>query len=269
MTIDDEGFRTNDGTAPTAGASILVTGDSFTFGDQVSNNETWAACLERKTGRETDNGGVFGFGAAQALKRAVIETGKRPYGAVVWSVLVGGDFERDQMDYRIGFPRPAVVKTASGVGWAPVSDPKAPGTRYNPTGERFWPVLAYDHSLIAATLMDRLMDVGNLTGDRLQTVHPDAAPVDEIIEWSIGYFAGMDVAERVLVMQYREDTGREEVVRQRRLITKVAARHPAIRLVDTFDAVTKDDVAKVWNEHHTAFGNELVCQAVAGAFATK
>jgi hypothetical protein len=65
-----------------------VVGDSFTFGDQVSNHETWPACLERKTGTGVANAGVFGYGGAQSVLRARLETGRRTYGLVILSVLV-------------------------------------------------------------------------------------------------------------------------------------------------------------------------------------
>jgi hypothetical protein len=77
LAITNDGFRLNNlGMAPHV-TDVLVVGDSFTFGDEVSNSETWPACLERKLNRGVDNGGVFGYGAAQSLLRASIELGKK------------------------------------------------------------------------------------------------------------------------------------------------------------------------------------------------
>ena len=50
VTIRSDGFRSNGPEPPLLAANVLVVGDSFTFGDQVSDNETWPACLERKLG---------------------------------------------------------------------------------------------------------------------------------------------------------------------------------------------------------------------------
>ena len=51
VTIRKDGFRSNGSEPPPLLADVLVVGDSFTFGDNVSDNETWPACLERKLGQ--------------------------------------------------------------------------------------------------------------------------------------------------------------------------------------------------------------------------
>ena len=69
VTIDADGFRSN-GEPPPAGRALIAVGDSFTFGDQVSDHETWPAHLERGLGRRVRNGGVFGYSLTQAILRA-------------------------------------------------------------------------------------------------------------------------------------------------------------------------------------------------------
>ena len=110
VTITKEGFRTNGDTRFDLENEILAVGDSFTFGDQVANDETWPACLERKIKRGVANGGVSGYGAAQALERAKIELKTHRYKTIILSILVRSDFERD---------RSAVIKTPNGLAWSP------------------------------------------------------------------------------------------------------------------------------------------------------
>lgn len=73
VTILPDGVRAN-GPSPGAEAAnrrpILAVGDSFTFGDQVSDDETWPAQLERLSGVPVINGGVFGYGIDQSYLRA-------------------------------------------------------------------------------------------------------------------------------------------------------------------------------------------------------
>ncbi len=70
VTTLDFGLRSNGGPRPENEKSILVVGDSFAFGDQVSDNETWSAVLEKNTGIPVLNGGVCGYGIDQMIHRA-------------------------------------------------------------------------------------------------------------------------------------------------------------------------------------------------------
>ena len=54
---------------PAPGRPIVTVGDSFTFGDEVMDHETWPAQLEQRLGRRVVNGGVLGYGIDQAFLR--------------------------------------------------------------------------------------------------------------------------------------------------------------------------------------------------------
>ena len=71
VTIVDHGVRSN-GNGETKlrdGSPILAIGDSFTFGDEVSNTETWPSILERLLKKKVINAGVFAYGIDQAFIR--------------------------------------------------------------------------------------------------------------------------------------------------------------------------------------------------------
>jgi GNAT superfamily N-acetyltransferase len=94
VTIDAEGFRSN-GRLPagfpetgsgTAKAPILTVGDSFTFGDQVDDDETWPAYLEAILGRPVLNGGVFGYSLGQSVLRAEEILARMPADYLIVSV---------------------------------------------------------------------------------------------------------------------------------------------------------------------------------------
>jgi hypothetical protein len=74
VTIRADGTRSNgrasDSNPPNGPELIVAVGDSFTFGDEVSDADTWPAVLERLTGIRTVNGGVFGYGIDQSYLRA-------------------------------------------------------------------------------------------------------------------------------------------------------------------------------------------------------
>lgn len=70
VSIDADGFRSNGQRRPDGARPIVAVGDSFTFGDQVHDHESWPAALERELDRPTLNAGVFGYSLGQAVLRA-------------------------------------------------------------------------------------------------------------------------------------------------------------------------------------------------------
>src|SRR5262249_3918896 len=67
-----DGFRPTStdrgGDAP--GVPILAAGDSYTYGEEVGDNETWPAQLQRLTNQRVLNAGASGYGFDQSVLRA-------------------------------------------------------------------------------------------------------------------------------------------------------------------------------------------------------
>jgi hypothetical protein len=70
VTILLNGLRSNGGTPPKSDMRILAVGDSYTFGGQVGDAETWPAALERRMAVPVLNGGVCGYGVGQTVMRS-------------------------------------------------------------------------------------------------------------------------------------------------------------------------------------------------------
>ena len=71
ITIDADGLRISGMVAQTSSiAPILAVGNSFTFGLDVADTETWPAQLQLISGRRVLNGGVSGYGFDQIVLRA-------------------------------------------------------------------------------------------------------------------------------------------------------------------------------------------------------
>jgi hypothetical protein len=67
----DHGLRSNGNEQPSADRPlILAVGDSYTFGDEVADHETWPAIFEREHGVRMLNAGVSSFGIDQMVMRA-------------------------------------------------------------------------------------------------------------------------------------------------------------------------------------------------------
>jgi hypothetical protein len=85
---------------PPGRSRILVLGDSFTFGQDVSDDETYASLLERSLkGVDVMNLGVHGYGHDQMLI-SLQEVGPRVHPDVVLLGFVRLDMERNLMDFR-------------------------------------------------------------------------------------------------------------------------------------------------------------------------
>ncbi len=258
LTITQEGFRANDSPSDYGRSKVLVVGDSFTFGEQVANYETWPACLERMLEVGVDNGGVTGYGAAQAFKRATLLLSGKDYASVVLAVVVGDDFLRDQMQYVWGRPRPALVNSSDGLAWSEVADPMKPGTMFNPGDPNPILVLLYERSLLFATAIDRSIPELVFRWAAYKEMHPYAADLESIIEWTLKEFSQLSVPSRILLLQYWHDIDRKEMLAERELILKHASTLP-ITVVDTLDVLRDSDHSLVWAGHHTPLGNSLVC----------
>jgi hypothetical protein len=80
-------------------------GDSLTFGDEVSDQETWPALLEQLTRVRTFNGGVFGYGVDQSTLRA-LDLAKRFAPKTIILELIVDDINRTQLSQRTGVKKP-------------------------------------------------------------------------------------------------------------------------------------------------------------------
>jgi hypothetical protein len=108
MEILEDGFRSNgEGALSAAGPTrdIIAVGDSFTFGDQVTNHETWPAQLEKRLARSVTNAGVYNYGIDQSALRAKILLSKYRPKLLIISVYTE-DLVRAQLSVSKGLAKP-------------------------------------------------------------------------------------------------------------------------------------------------------------------
>ena len=98
LTIEADSTRSN-GAPPPPGLPILAVGDSFTFGDEVGDADTWPAQLEQELAVPVRNGGVFGYGLDQITLRAEQLMAQGNVSALVVSI-VPNDVMRCEYAYR-------------------------------------------------------------------------------------------------------------------------------------------------------------------------
>ncbi len=96
--VDPEGFRRSGGSPAASQRPIITVGDSFTFGDEVADHETWAAHLETILDRRVLNAGAGAYGIDQAFLRAegLLE---RRQPALVILAFISDDINRTEFSF--------------------------------------------------------------------------------------------------------------------------------------------------------------------------
>jgi hypothetical protein len=194
------GIRVNPNFTPTStGGAILAVGDSFVFGDAVSDDQTWPAILERQLNRPVTNGGVSGYGTAQAVLRAETLSKGAHYSLVILSILVGG---------RLDLDRDRNVTTGNSRMYRPVvirDDGKLRQTTVNESRRIFsgnficahpWAAEVFFWSHVAKLFFSKLGYNG-----RCDVPHPKAATIDQILDFAVAHLVALP-AKTAIVIQY-------------------------------------------------------------------
>jgi hypothetical protein len=169
ITILEDGIRSNgSGEVRDATEPILAVGDSFTFGDQVSDWETWPAQLEKLSGRRVINGGVFGYGIDQAFLRARRLLSRYRFSTVIFS-FIPDDIRRCQMSVMWSEAKPYFDfndgrLTLENVPIPPPALPSPKGSGLLVALEHSRPFIALEHSQLVHSVMIRLFPEWWVTG---------------------------------------------------------------------------------------------------------
>jgi hypothetical protein len=97
-TVEASGVRSNGRAISTASRPVLAVGDSFTFGDEVEDGETWAAHLEEILNKRVVNAGVGAYGIDQAFLRAELLWDTYDPDVVILS-FISDDINRTEYSY--------------------------------------------------------------------------------------------------------------------------------------------------------------------------
>jgi hypothetical protein len=107
ISYDARGYRRT----PSAGASnpalppLLVVGDSYAHGDELTDSQTWAALFQPLTGRRTVNAGVSGYGLDQIVLRTERAAADVKPAALVLA-FIADDLRRSEMKRVWGAEKP-------------------------------------------------------------------------------------------------------------------------------------------------------------------
>lgn len=157
ISIDEAGFRINGNDSVASRPLVLALGDSFTFGLESADGETWPALLEARLGSRVLNAGVTAYGFDQVVLRAcALVPLLRPELLIV--CLVADDVRRCQYAYRWGSRKP----------WFVPDDGAPDGLRL--CGQ---PVPADEHPRARFATLRKLLSYSHLADALLQRAAPE------------------------------------------------------------------------------------------------
>jgi lysophospholipase L1-like esterase len=265
--IGADGLRVTGDALPGAlpGAPILAVGDSYTYGEEVTDAETWPAHLQALLGRRVLNAGVAGFGFDQIVLRAEALAPALHPSAIVVS-FIADDLRRTEFARLWSADKP----------WFDIADgklvlrgvPVPPRTDPRRTLSFAQKTLGY--SYLVDFVMRRLDLLEDWFGDHVR-VHP-AGTGEQIACRLTRRLAALQKesgAPLLLVAQYDPYVfktaafGQEQRGITGRLLD--CARAQGLKVLDTFDAIEKSgDPAGLYGQWHmNDKGNALMAARIA------
>lgn len=249
-----------------ATAKVLTVGDSFTFGDQVNNDQTWQSCINKnQTQIELLNGGVGGYGSLQALKRAGRLLKDNRYDGLILSIVSYDDIIRDRMDYMMGFPSPSLIKDQKEkLLFAPAPSPNIAGSKFSiseNTSPNRLEKFIYKYSLLANKLNPSFTQIQARQLTRYARNNASNQEVMQSIIEEINELSSRHDIPILIVIQYGDNQHNFYTSARHQLLDQLNEQN--INYTDTWEAINQPkDRSLVWQVHHTPYGNEIVCKSI-------
>jgi lysophospholipase L1-like esterase len=250
-----------------SGAPILAVGDSYTYGEEVTDAETWPAHLQRLTGQRVLNAGVAGYGFDQIVLRAEkLVPALRPSAVVV--SFIADDLRRAESSRLWSADKPyfdidSGVLVLRNVPVPPRTDPRRTLSIAQKT-------LGY--SYLVDFVLRRLNLLEDWFGDHIR-VHPPGTgeKIACLLTGRLRELQQASGAPLLLVAQYDPYVFKTAAIgeEQRRITGRLlaCARAYGLKVLDTFDAIAKSDapLSLYGQWHMNDKGNALIAEAIAGA----
>jgi len=264
LTIEADGLRRTG--EQVAGAPILAVGDSFTYGDEVNDGQTWPAQLQLLTGRRVLNGGVSGYGFDQIVLRAEQLAAKYKPNAIVVS-FIADDIRRTEMRRLWSADKPYFViedgkPALRGVPVPPRADPASTLS--------FWQwTLGY--SYLVEVILRRLDQLHDWYGDHKRVAAPGTGEhLSCLLTARLAELQKRSAAKVIVLAEYDPVVWDDPAfaAEQRRMTAGLldCAAKAGLTTIDSFDALASTGAPKklyvTW--HMNEPGNRLIAGLVAG-----
>ncbi len=269
VSIGANGVRGNGQPSPVRSRPlVLAIGDSFTYGDQVADNQTWPADLERRLKTPVINAGVFGYGIGQSYLRAGQLTDILKPDLLLFGI-IPEDVKRVELSTRMGAAKPVYDVQGERLTLQPPDQAQA--------------LLASDTYALMRNFLggfQRLFGYSFLIHETMMRMYPEA--------WLSNRFSlrvhdrGVAVSCRLMVEIAKLPTAQKAIVAQYPAPYVVAenapqefrevlacARRAGLTVIDSFAALRtrfeadKLAFSKLYGGHMTAAGNAFTAGLIA------
>lgn len=261
----DYGLRSTGIPIKTGNKRIMAIGDSFTWGDQVGDDETWPAYLQQKTKTTVFNAGVSGYGLDQSILRAeALAPLLRPTHIVF--EFIAHDIIRCGWGKAWGLPKPYFLIKDNDLVLHNVPVPSLILNTQPKLGfTRDWLGRSYLANAILFRIAPSwwLADLGYTFLEVGQQQDEVACHLIKRLK-RLSHKTGIKI---LLVAQYEENLSPQEIDRTKKLLVCATAR--GITTLDLLPLMTamrnkgKETYSRFISWHHTATGNELIAENIA------
>jgi GDSL-like Lipase/Acylhydrolase family len=261
VNVDDNGLRKNGSLMTPPGPPILAVGDSFTWGSQVGDDQSWPAHLEQMLGRRVLNAGVNGYGVDQIVMRAErLVPIHRPVVVVV--AIIGDDIKRCAYAYRHRRWRPYYTVNGDSLELHNVPIPREAPALAPKSGFRN----LLRHSYLADYFLKRLAPEWWLLDEGTLQVHRDDERVAILL---MDRLASLQRLTGVPILFVVERATPVEVPHVRRVIAR--AKNQGLQVLDVSETVLKlskrsagtPEAFSFGLNHLTSLGNRWVADRIA------
>jgi len=270
VSFDADGLRRTD-EAPDRG-TILAVGDSFTSGDEVDDDQTWPAHLQRLLGRRVLNGGVSGYGLDQIVLRAErIVPQKRPTVLVV--SFIADDVLRTEMRRRWSAEKPYFDIEGGALVLRNV-----PIQRADPRTSLDFLERTLGYSFLFDFVMRRLGVLDAWHGDHVRVLPSGMGEkISCLLTHRLADLQRRSGVHVLVVAQYDPFVWQNAsfAAEQRRLTKGVldCSRQQGLEVLDSFDALAANDgkgaPGSLYGQWHmNDAGNRLTARLIAGALGS-
>ena len=279
ITINHLGFRENENKEIQFknNKKILVTGDSFVFGSQVSNDQTWPSYLEQIIKIKVFNGGQPAYSSAQSLRKAIIMSRKYDFDYFIWSFIYE-DFDRDEtMNFLIKKNNTIQFNEYKNIG----SDlnKKKNKNLYLFLKEIFFTVYLIDREILKKISIFNQNDENKNKYKSLldfSNNYTTSYTPREEIEFLINEFKKIEIDNKYILIQHTDFSKNTEKKiidlrkknynnKYKKLIYELANINQ-IQIIDTediFKKMSEKEQRMMWFDHHSPQGNKIIAELIS------